>query len=273
MASARDDITAFGLRPNKALGQNFLCDEQAIACIVRCAAEPRLPVTEVGPGLGALTKPLAETGLPLAAVELDKNLCGLLNEKLAPYPNAAVVCGDFLKTDLAALHASLGGGGLSVVGNLPYYITSPICEKLLLCGLPIERMTLMMQQEAGERFFAGPGDKNYGPLTVLARCAYDIEELMRLGPGAYYPQPEVSSCVLKFSKNGRQTPRLLHRLLKCAFAMRRKTLYNNLPALGITKPQAAALIEELSLPASVRAEALTTDQFIAMACSLEELGL
>lgn len=265
MSDAKQDISAFGLKPNKALGQNFLCDENAIASIVRIAAEPGLPLIEIGPGLGALTLPLAGTGLPLAAVELDSALAGILQEKLFPYPNASVVNADFLKTDIPALRSSLGGAGAVAVGNLPYYITSPICERLVLADPPFARMALMMQKEAAERFFARPGDKNYGPLTVMSRCVYDISTALELSPAAYYPQPEVSSCVLLFTPNGAKLPALLPRLLKCAFAMRRKTLYNNLPAMGVSKLQAAEAIEKLGLPASVRAEALDTSQFVALA--------
>lgn len=270
MAGAREDIAAFGLRPNKALGQNFLCDESATAQIVRLASEPELPLIEIGPGLGALTLPLAAKGLPLAAVELDSRLAGILSEKLSPYPNAKVVNGDFLKTDLDVIHKELGGGEAAAVGNLPYYITSPICEKLVCSRIPVKRMVLMLQKEAADRFFALRGDKNYGPLTIMSRCLFSVETVMDLGPGAYYPQPEVTSSVLRFDRIRDSLPKGMPSLLKCAFAMRRKTLYNNLPALGLSKDEAAELIEKAGLPSSVRAEALSETEFIRLAELIEK---
>ena len=225
MKTARELLTEYGLTPNKALGQNFLVDEEAIERIVSAAAGP---------------------GLPVAAVELDAAMCGVLSSALPE--NAAVINADFLKADLGLIHEKLGGGEISVVGNLPYYITSPICMRLLTEGLPIRRMTLMMQKEAADRFTAEPGDKNYGPLTVLAQLLYSIRQELSLSPASYFPQPEVSSCVLVLDRSGFSLPAPLPRLLKSAFAMRRTTLLNNLSAMGMTKTAAAELIEKRGSP-------------------------
>lgn len=270
--NVKQDIASLGITPNKALGQNFLSDENAVGVIASAAVEPGLPLIEIGPGLGALTLRLAESGLKLAAVELDAALAGILRQRLEPFPNAQIITGDFLKTDLASIHASLGGGEVTAVGNLPYYVTSPICERLVCCGLPIRRMVLMMQKEAAERFFAREGDKNYVPLTVISRCLYDVERIAELGPGSYYPQPEVNSSVLLFERKAEALPKSMPALLKCAFAMRRKTLYNNLPALGITKQRASELIEKAGLAPSVRAEAVSAEKFIELCALYESLS-
>lgn len=264
MNDARALLTAYGLKPNKALGQNFLVDGEAIARIVSLAAEPGLAVLEIGPGLGALTFPLAETGLPLAAVELDSALAGVLEERLPEH--VRVINADFLKVPPEKI-ASLPGfdGGISAVGNLPYYITSPICMRLLTMGLDLRRMTLMMQKEAAERFLAQPKDKNYVPLTVLSRLLYDIKPVFELSPASYLPQPEVSSAVLLFERNGFDAPEGLPVLLKYAFAMRRKTLLNNLLALGRGKQETAALIEKAGLKPTARAEELTPEEFVRLA--------
>ena len=263
MIDPRDFLTEYGISPNKALGQNFLTDAGAIERIVSLAAEPRLPILEIGPGLGALTFPLANTGLPLAAVELDGTLCGILREKLPE--NAFVVNSDFLKADLEDIISKLGGGGISIVGNLPYYITSPICMRLMTSGVQAQRMTLMMQREAAERFSACPGDKNYVPLTVLARYLFEVTRVFELSPASYWPQPDVSSTVLLFESRGKTLPAGLVTLTKCAFAMRRKTLQNNLCAMGLSKAEAASLIEKAGLSPSVRAEALDVDDFVRLA--------
>ena len=268
MKTSRELITEYSLTPNKALGQNFLTDESAIGRIVAAAAEPGLPLLEIGPGLGALTFPLAETGLPLCAVELDSNLASILSNEMPG--NARVVNADFLKCDLEEIHASLGGGELTAVGNLPYYITSDIVSRLATSRLPIRRMVLMMQKEAAERFTAGPGEKNYVPLTVISRLKFDITPLLELSPASYWPQPEVSSAVLVFESRGAQLPESLPKVVKAVFAMRRKTLANNLRALGLDKQAAAELIEKLGFPPSVRAEALTPAELLGLCRELSE---
>lgn len=260
--NSKDLIEKYGIRPNKALGQNFLVDENAIRLIVGLAAEPGLPLLEIGPGLGALTFPLADTGLPVAAVELDSVLAGILGRELPG--NARVINADFLKCDLAEAAAFPDSEGVTVVGNLPYYITSPIVMRLVTSKLPIKRMALMVQKEAADRFFAVPGDKNYVPLTVASRLLFDIRPVLELSPSSYYPQPEVSSSVLLFESKDFSLPEGFSRFLSCAFAMRRKTLANNLASMGLGKAEAAELIESVGLSRSVRAEALEPSRFIGL---------
>lgn len=264
MKSVKELLSEHGLNPNKALGQNFLSDGAAIERIAALASEPGLPIIEIGPGLGAITLPLAETGLPLAAIELDRALCGVL-EGLLP-ANASVVNADVLKADLEGIAERLGGE-ITVCGNLPYYITSPTVMRLVSSKLPIRRMVLMMQKEAADRFFAEPGSKNYGPLTVLSRLRYEIRTALELSPASYFPQPEVSSSVLVFDRNGAETPEGLETLLKCAFRMRRKTLANNLSGMGLARTDAAELINRAGLAPSVRAEALSPENFVRL-CGL-----
>lgn len=259
MSGARELTNKYGIVPNKALGQNFLVDSGAIERIVACAAKPGIPILEIGPGLGALTVPLSETGLPVTAVELDEKMCAILEKEA---PDVIIVHSDFLKANLEKIHADLGGGALSVVGNLPYYVTSPIVSRLVCSGLPIGRMTLMMQKEAAARFTALPGSKNYVPLTLLTRRMYRVSALMELSPASYWPAPEVSSSVLVFEPTGNTMPEGLPRLVKCAFAMRRKTVVNNLAAMGVGKDRAACVLREAGIDPSARAESLTLDDFL-----------
>lgn len=261
MTDVRTELSELDLRPNKALGQNFLTDEAAIERIVSLASEPGLPMIEIGPGLGALTEPLSKLSLPLAAVELDSRLASLLSEKLG---SVRIINEDFLKTDLNKLRASLGGDAVTIVGNLPYYVTTPILKKLVLSGLPIRRMVLMMQSEAAERFLAGPGDKSYVPITLESRFLFDITPVFELSPSSYYPMPDVRSTVLLFEGRGLTLPDGLHRLLTCAFAMRRKTLVNNLSSLGIGKPEAEAILKEAGISPGARAEELDLPDFLKL---------
>ncbi len=261
-------LTEYSLKPNKALGQNFLIDEEAIDRIVSLAAEAGLPVLEIGPGLGALTFPLAGTGVKLAAVELDKALSEILAERLPE--NASVINRDFLKADLGNIHSLLGGGELTAIGNLPYYITSDIMMRLITSGLPIRRMVIMTQREAADRFTARPGDRNYVPLSVLSQRYFTVTAAFDLSPASYRPQPEVASRVTVFDRNGIGYDESFPRFLKCAFAMRRKTLANNLAALGVSRAEAAALIEKAGLSPSVRAEALGVDTLAGLCRSALE---
>lgn len=259
MSSSLELINEYSIKPNKALGQNFLIDEAAIGRIAAAASEPGLPVIEIGPGLGAITLPLAETGLPIAAVELDRAMCDALSPLLPE--NVRLIHSDFLKADLDEIHASLGGGDICFAGNLPYYVTSPICMRLVTCALPIKRMVLMMQKEAADRFFAAPGDKNYVPLSVLAQLKFDISRMMELSPASYRPRPDVDSCVLLFESRNAELPDGLPGLLKCAFAARRKTLVNNLCSMGLSKAGVAGLLESAGISPSARAETLSPRDF------------
>lgn len=262
MSSSRDLISEYGLRPNKALGQNFLTDGAAIEHIVSLASSPGLPLLEIGPGLGALTFPLAETGLPLAAVEIDSVLAGILEKELPD--NVRVINRDFLKADLEEIASGLGGGALTVVGNLPYYVTSPIAARILTSGLSVSRMVLMVQKEAADRFTAKPKDRNYGPLSVMTDVSFSVSPVFELSPSSYYPQPEVTSSVLLFESKSEPMPEGLVPLLKTAFSMRRKTLANNLAASGIAKTRAEELLISMGLSPGVRAEELSSSRFVEL---------
>ncbi|MDO4573162.1 MAG: rRNA adenine N-6-methyltransferase family protein, partial [Clostridia bacterium] len=156
---ARQIMARSGLRPNRALGQNFLTDEERLSRIAEAALCGSLPVLEIGAGLGALTEALLSRGVRVVAVEKDAALAALLREAL---PAARVISADFLALDVVRVMA---GEDFAAAGNLPYYATTPICEKLL-CALPAQAV-LMVQKEAAARFFAAPGDRVYGPLAVL----------------------------------------------------------------------------------------------------------
>jgi len=260
-AGVKERLARFGLTPNKALGQNFLIDPAARAGILDCLPMDH-PALEVGPGLGALTEGLIERGHRVLAVEKDRAMVEVLRETL---PEAEVIEGDFLDADLQSIHAGLGGGPIIVAGNLPYYATTPIAMKLLSAGLPIEAMALMVQREAVERFLAGPGSRVYGPLSVLTALQYEAREGLRLSPASYYPPPEVHSGVVVLARRqGAAIPPGFSRFLTGVFAMRRKTLLNNLLSMGYQKPAALAAIDGAGLRPEVRAEAAGAGALLAL---------
>lgn len=263
MMNAKELIIEYGLHPNKSLGQNFLTDDVACSHIVSLACYNNLPVMEIGPGLGALTSKLVDAASKIFAIEIDEHMIEILSKQLGSHTNLEIIHADFIKYPLSLIASKLQGESCTVVGNLPYYITAPICQKLLKCEFDIPRMVLMMQEEAAERFFAAPGDKTYVPLTVIAQQKYSISIARRLSPASYYPAPDVNSCVLLFERNGNATIENFSRIVRASFAMRRKTLYNNLQSL-VDKDTASMLIDHASLDPHVRAETLTIEQFSAL---------
>ncbi|MDR0839960.1 MAG: 16S rRNA (adenine(1518)-N(6)/adenine(1519)-N(6))-dimethyltransferase RsmA [Christensenellaceae bacterium] len=258
-------LQRFGLTPNRALGQNFLADPDAAAQIAEAACAGGLPVLEIGPGLGALTGALLKGAPRVCAVEIDAAMIAALGALFEGEPNLRLYHADFLKADLNQIYREALRGPFAVAANLPYYATTPICMRLLTSALPALRMALMLQTEAAARFFARPREKVYGPLAVLAQYGYEVAELLRLSPGSYYPQPSVDSTVVLLTKNDREPLSNLPALLHMAFAMRRKTLANNLKAL----PGAPGAMARCGISPQARAEELTPEEFAALAKELD----
>lgn len=267
-AQIREMLAEHGLKPNKALGQNFLADDEATAKILSVAAAQGRRVIEVGPGLGALTCGLVRQAEKVTAVEIDAAMTEILRETLKDAENLTVVHADVLKCRLDELAASMGGAPFDAAGNLPYYITTAIAEKLMCAGA--ENLTLMVQKEAGERFFAQPGDRVYGPLSVLSAACYEGREVMELSPNSYWPAPEVRSVVLRFEKKpDAPAAKPLFQLLRTAFAMRRKTLANNLAVLpDMSRAQAEETLAALGLDKSCRAESLSPADYVRLLAAM-----
>lgn len=260
-------LITFSLTPNKALGQNFLADSYAAQAIARAGCAPGLPVLEIGPGLGALTEVLLLHAPRVTAVEIDAAMADALSRIFPNDVRLEIVRADFLKFDLGGY--AKDAGNYCAAGNLPYYVTSPICMKLLTCQTLPARMALMVQKEAGARFTAAIGTKLYGPLSVLTQLYYDCKTLMELSPASYYPQPEVDSVVLAFHrKEAQEVVPQLSKLLDAVFAMRRKTLMNNLRAAGIDREEAARAMRALGIPENARAEQVKPAAFAALAQAL-----
>ncbi len=261
-AGIKERLAAFGLTPNKGLGQNFLSDEGLRDTLIDAMRIDGLPVLEIGPGLGALTEALLKRASCVTAVEKDAAMVRVLQETL-PSPKLTLIQGDILKVDLAALHQAFGGP-FAVAGNLPYYITTPIVLMLLGCNLPLISMTLMLQQEAAERFFARPNGRVYGPLAAAAQCGYTVEEILKLPPSAYYPQPDVHSAVVRLAAKEHALPEGFLVFLQRAFSMRRKTLVNNLLSAGYPRAQIHEAFAGMQLAENIRTEALEPEALLAL---------
>ena len=276
-ANTIEILQKYGFRFQKKFGQNFLIDPHVLEKIVRAAdiSEDDC-VMEIGPGIGTLTQYLARSAREVFAVEIDKNLIPILTEDtLRDWDNVTVINEDCLKVDMKQLVEEHNGGKpVKVVANLPYYITTPILMELLEKHVPFESITVMVQKEVADRMQAGPGSKDYGALSLAVQY-YTVPEIMaNVPPNCFIPRPNVGSAVIRLkgrTEENRvqvQDEHLMFRLIRASFAQRRKTLMNGLrnsQELDYSKEEIEKVIRDCGLPAAVRGEALTLEQFAQLA--------
>ena len=263
----------------KKFGQNFLIDEHVLEKIIQAAGVgPDDFVVEIGPGIGTMTQYLAHAARGVAAVEIDRALIPILKDTLSPYDNVTVINEDILKVDLNQLAEEMNDGRpVKVVANLPYYITTPIIMGLFESHVPVDNITVMVQKEVAERMQAGPGSKDYGALSLAVQYYADPYIVANVPPNCFMPRPKVGSAVIRLTKY-KDAPikvtneKLLFQLIRASFNQRRKTLQNgikNFGGLNFSKEQVAQALEEMELPASVRGEALTLEQFAQLSNILD----
>lgn len=264
----------------KRFGQNFLIDSHVLDKIVNAAGITKEDcVLEIGPGIGTMTQYLAEHAGRVVAVEIDTNLLPILAETLKDYSNVTVINEDILKVDMNSLVEEYNNGRpIKVVANLPYYITTPIIMGLFESNVPIENITVMVQKEVADRMQVGPGSKDYGALSLAVQYYASPYIVANVPPNCFIPRPNVGSAVIRLTRY--QEPpvqvkdaKLMFRLIRASFNQRRKTLQNGLNnslELSFSKEEIAAVIESLGLPAAVRGEALTLEQFAALANAFTE---
>lgn len=254
--------------PKSRLGQNFLHDAAAIERIVAALGDcSRRLVIEVGPGKGAITHLLAERAHHVLAIEFDPVLAARLRDTLPP-ERVTIVPIDVLDFDFAAAAAGAGERPI-VVGNLPYYITSPILLKLAASAASLESAVLMVQREVADRVTALPGSRDYGLLSVTVQLHGPAQPLFTLPPSAFSPPPQVHSTVFRWRFEPRfQTlgvdPVPFAAFLRQAFAQKRKTLTNNLRAAGFNLAQVQAALSASAVAPAIRAEALSVEELAAL---------
>ena len=253
--------------PKKELGQHFLVDENILGVIGRLAElAPADVALEVGPGLGVLTAYLADRVAHVQAVELDRSLEPQLRERLGERANVALHFADALAFD----YASLEPAPSKLVANLPYNVATPIVAESL-AGLPsVELWCLMVQREVAERFFAKPGTKAYGAVSVLVRLAAERTGFHPVSPNVFRPRPNVESALVAFRRKPLpEECAEVRRLVSAAFAHRRKTLPNSLELTGLTtRAHAVEALAVIGREPGVRAEALEPDEFVSLARAL-----
>ena len=259
----------------KKFGQNFLIDTHVLDRIIQSANITKDDmVLEIGPGIGTMTQYLAQAAGKVIAVEIDKNLIPILEDTLSGYDNVRVINEDVLKLDLKKLADEENNGKpVKVVANLPYYITTPIIMGLFENEVPVESITVMVQKEVADRMQTGPGNKDYGALSLAVQYYADPEIVANVPPNCFMPRPKVGSAVIRLTRH--QNPpvqakdeKLMFRIIRASFNQRRKTLANGLKnsqELQFTKEQVEQAITECGLPLNIRGEALTLEQFAALA--------
>ena len=277
------------IKAKKSLGQNFLTDQLVARRIIDAVSPlPTDIVIEIGPGTGALTRMLVERSGHVEAVEIDARLADALRRSLNA-DNLSIVATDALVLDWKELiidaKAKLGFPGpadqdrrrVRIVANLPYYISTPIIERMLSVGRSVFDMTLMLQKEVADRITTGPGSKEYGYLSVMVQYHCIAKKLFEVPPSAFTPVPRVQSAVIKLTVRERTAVEVsdeakFFALVRAAFAQRRKTILNNLKAasraLEFTQPLESAL-EAASVAPRRRAETLSLEEFAALSWALD----
>ncbi len=266
---------------SRRLGQHFLSDKSAAKAIVASAGiTSRDAVLEIGPGRGALTGMIADAAGDVAAVELDAELCCLLEKKFAQRKNLRIIRGNFLEVDFDRVFPGWEGpaaGKVKVIGNIPYYITSPILEKLFNWSGSLDSVVMTVQKEVAERMCSGPGSKRYGALSVFVGSNAEAKIIMHIGRESFSPPPEVDSAAVRMVMTGSNPfsgddKKLFSRFVKSMFAQKRKMVHNALQrAAPLEKLRAAAVLKEAGIEPSHRPEQLSAGDYILLFNKMREM--
>ena len=273
ISTIKDIQKLFGFKNAKSLGQNFLTDPGVIDAMVEAAEiGPDDLVIEIGPGIGVLTRGIAARAGEVIAVELDKALIPVLNFTLADFNNVEILNEDILKVDLTALIDEKGYSAehVKIMGNLPYYITTPIITGLLENHVPAKYITIMMQKEVADRVRAVPGSKTFGALSVAVQFRSLVAEVVEVPRDSFFPAPKVDSEVLRLELLAEpavavNSQEMFFKVVKAGFGQRRKTLLNSLAGGGFDKDLVRSALEKAGIDEMRRAETLSLEEFAALA--------
>ena len=268
----RSVLEKHGFNFSKALGQNFLINPSVCPRMAEYSlADENTGVIEIGAGIGVLTAELAKIAKKVVCVELDTRLLPILDETLADFDNIEIVNADVMKTDLKALiEEKFQGMDVVVCANLPYYITSPVITMLLESRLPIKAVTVMIQKEASDRLCTPVGSRDSGAITVCTNYYAEVRQLFNVSRGSFMPAPNVDSTVIRLDIRANPAvtvsdEKKFFRMVKAAFAQRRKTALNSISSgMGISKTQVAEALATSGLDENVRAEKLTMQELATL---------
>lgn len=262
-------LKKYGFTFSKGLGQNFLINPSVCPKIAEYGfAESGYGILEIGTGFGTLSCELAKGADKVVAVEIDSRLLPVLGETMADFDNFKVINADIMKIDLDSLiKQEFDGLKVAVCANLPYYITSPVIMKLLESEIPAEAITVMVQKEAAQRLCARMGTREAGAITAAVNYYGSAELLFNVSRGSFMPAPNVDSAVIQIRPDNKYRNKiddreLYFRVIKGAFAQRRKTLANSLNAsIGVEKTVIYDILKEMGLKETIRCEQLNMDQW------------
>jgi len=263
----KEALQKHNFRIKKSLGQNFLIDKNIQKIIISSAGLKREDfIFEIGAGFGELSRALAKEAGRVIALEVDKDLVSILRETLADCPNLKVIAGDILKINLEEVLDK--DYEWKIVANLPYYLTTPIINRLLKSRLKLNCLILMLQREVAERILAHPGTKAYGALSILVQYYTHPELILPVKKTCFYPQPKVDSALIKLkprrTKVKIKDESLFFSLVKASFQMRRKTLLNALVRaenLSFSKEEIEKVLGLANIDPRQRGETLSLEEF------------
>ncbi len=266
-----------GFRFNKQFGQNFLTDTSLLNEIVDDSQIDGGTVLEIGAGAGTLTRQLSKRADRVIAFEIDRNLEQVLKITLETCSNVQVVIGDIMRYKVEDIE-TLCGGDFKVVANIPYYLTTPLIMTFVENSDKVQSLTLTIQKEVAERLAAKPATKDYGAITVAVNAVADVTLTRQLSRTLFYPQPNVDSAVVRIDMNRNKfdisNRKLFRKTVKTAFAMRRKTMVNNIMVgFGVDRNKAERLLCDSNLDVSCRGEELSVEQFVDLYKIIEQSGL
>ncbi|MEJ5250755.1 MAG: 16S rRNA (adenine(1518)-N(6)/adenine(1519)-N(6))-dimethyltransferase RsmA [Armatimonadota bacterium] len=270
-------LLQFGLYPDKRKGQHFLGDYNVLQKILHAAdLSPDEGALEIGSGIGTLTRALAERARQVLTFEIDAKLLPVIQHNLQGYGNVRLVHGDFLRENLPQLiQETFGESPFKVVANIPYGITSPILDRLFGVASGWRLAVLMIQYEVALRLVAQPGTPEYSSITVFAQYHSRVEIVSRVSHTVFYPPPEVDSAIVRFTPLPKRLPpeeeRQLFRVVRAAFAQRRKTLLNTLSGgLNLPREQVERTLREVGIDPQRRGETLSLEEFITLTRALSQ---
>ena len=261
-----ETLKKYQIQAKPSLGQNFLVEEKIVDTMIhQLNLNSQSIVLEIGPGLGALTEKLVALAKHVYAIEIDNRMCAILKETLGQHTNLTIIHHDFLKFDFTTWLKNIDTSHLSIVSNLPYYVTSAILNKLIFNAIPFSYLMVMMQKEVGKKLI-NPQLKEKSPLHVILDYQYNLSIVEYVSKNAYLPRPNIDSIVLKITP---KTPKIkvhnemfFYQLIKHLFQERRKTLVNNLQAYFPTKEETILFLNQRNITCEKRIEQLSLDEII-----------
>ncbi|MBP2032313.1 16S rRNA (adenine1518-N6/adenine1519-N6)-dimethyltransferase [Clostridium algifaecis] len=273
--SIRDIVNKYGFRFSKKLGQNFLIDDSVLEDILDSSnVSNKDLIIEIGPGVGTLTRELLKRAEVVYAVELDLNLIPILQEELKDFSNFKLIHGDALKVDFNEIIGDRDN--VKFVANLPYYVTTPIISRILNENYNFKSLTIMIQKEVGERIASDPGCKEYGALSILVQYYCNVHIVRRVSPSSFIPSPKVDSIVINMEKLNEprvkvKDKNLFFKIVRFSFNMRRKTLWNALKSLKMSKTDMELAFEKSNIDPKRRGETLSIKEFGKLSDCIYEL--